>query len=243
MSDPLRTPVESEWSVCKRVNVCRAVRLSPAAISLFRKAKVAQDDFQYVRMTDAAFEGVGVSVSVGTGPGVAAGQSAARHSRRLSAAMDREPGFHPPVIDGGGGSGGDGSGPPADQRAARRAALIRDIDERLDSNYTSVNLRRLFRAFDTDHDNVIKHTELQQGLLALGMVEASHPSVVNRLLAEMDVSKTGEISELEFIEYFKRIRRSEIRERLHKYAAKNDVRVTAVDYGGCGVACRDGDVG
>ncbi len=53
------------------------------------------------------------------------------------------------------------------QQAARRKFRLRDIDaSALADGFSPAVLRRIFRAFDVNHDERITHRELQDGLLA-----------------------------------------------------------------------------
>lgn len=53
------------------------------------------------------------------------------------------------------------------QQAERRSALLKEINSTsLSSGFNPMTLRRIFRAFDINHDGSIGHKELQEGLVA-----------------------------------------------------------------------------
>ena len=47
-------------------------------------------------------------------------------------------------------------------------------------NFSTSEIRKLFRSFDIDNDHVLQHKEFQQGMLMMGLHKAADPYVANQ---------------------------------------------------------------
>ena len=125
--------------------------------------------------------------------------------------------------------------PTADDAASPNLATGDRRDVQLssfasDAQFTSANLRRLFRLMDRDNDTRLSHAEVLHGLKAMGMVSGTDSAAVSALLSEMDTDHTGSISEREFISFFQRAKARGVRDRLARHQ-HTDVAVQVTTYG------------
>jgi hypothetical protein len=91
----------------------------------------------------------------------------------------------------------------------------------MESSFSAFNLRRLFRALDTDNNRLISHEELSTALQAMRLIRTGEEVIVAHLVAEMDSNRSGMIKEEEFLSVFRGLTPAglaqwldEIRERL-----------------------------
>lgn len=75
--------------------------------------------------------------------------------------------------------------------------------------FSRKNLRRLFRAIDTNQDQIIDVDELHVALYHMGL-EVSDRLATAQLLREMDASRGQGVTEPEFLEFFGRTSREQL---------------------------------
>ncbi|CAM9347596.1 unnamed protein product, partial [Ectocarpus fasciculatus] len=108
----------------------------------------------------------------------------------------------------------------------KRENKLRAMKER---QFDEKSLHQLFRLFDRDNDRRLTLADFQAGLVAMGYEEAKDMTLVDRIVKEIDMDRSGDITEDEFVEYFTRRRLEDLEQRLTE-ASKEDtlstVRVT-----------------
>jgi len=92
------------------------------------------------------------------------------------------------------------------------------------------NLHRLFRLLDSNNDHQLGMAEFQNGLITMGFRMAEDSAVVTRLIAAIDREHTGKINEKDFIEYFWKLKKSDLEDRLKSWQDANRAEVEVVSY-------------
>ena len=95
----------------------------------------------------------------------------------------------------------------------RRERRLRGMKERQYDFYT---LHQLFRLFDRDKDRRLSVSDFQTGLVAMGYSEARDNVVVDRILKEIDLDRSGDITEEEFVHYFMQRRLEDLENKLNE---------------------------
>jgi len=98
-------------------------------------------------------------------------------------------------------------------------------------NFSTAEIRKLFRSFDRDNDHVLQHKEFQQGMLMMGLEKANDPYAFSKIIEEVDVDQTGLIDEEEFTNFFRKHKFDEIEERLEQHANLASTTITVTEYG------------
>lgn len=109
----------------------------------------------------------------------------------------------------------------------RQAATM---DRAMESCFSAFNLRRLFRALDTDNNRVISQGELFTALKAMGMIRDGEEAIVAHLVADMDRNRSGVVKEEEFLSVFRGLTPL----GLSKWLDEIRARVSATDSPGAG---------
>ena len=94
-------------------------------------------------------------------------------------------------------------------------------------------LRRLFRLVDSDHNQRLSHAEFRRALVELGFESALDSTTFSRLLQEIDLDRSGQVTEAEFISYFQLKRRIDLERMLAASSSKDGasaVEITIVQY-------------
>ena len=60
-----------------------------------------------------------------------------------------------------------------------------------DWNFTTTEIRKLFRSFDTNNDHSLQHSEFQHGMTLMGLQAASDPYAFSRIVEEVDQDQVG----------------------------------------------------
>lgn len=98
-------------------------------------------------------------------------------------------------------------------------------------NFSTAEIRKLFRSFDRNNDLCLEHREFQQGMLMMGLNAASDPYAFSKIIEEVDVDKTGLIDEEEFTTFFRRYKFQEIEKKLEARQSIDDTTIYVTNYG------------
>jgi len=116
----------------------------------------------------------------------------------------------------------------------RKGLLARELGQKMqmgDWNFTTTEIRKLFRSFDTNNDHTLQHAEFQHGMTLMGLEAARDPYAFSRIVEEVDEDQTGEIDEEEFTRFFRKHKYLEIQQRLEHAQSKSTCTITVVEYG------------
>lgn len=111
----------------------------------------------------------------------------------------------------------------------RRENKLRAMKEQ---QYDETTLHQLFRLFDRDNDHRLSVTDFQTGLVALGYPEAKDMTLVDRIVMEIDMDRSGDITEAEFVAYFKKRRLEDLELQLNEASKESTISTVRVtEYG------------
>jgi hypothetical protein len=109
----------------------------------------------------------------------------------------------------------------------RRENRLRGMKER---QFDEATLHQLFRLFDTDNDHRLTVVDFQTGLVAMGYAEAKDVEVVDVIVQEIDLDRSGNITEAEFVQYFLQRRMEDLELKLSEASREGSSSTVQVIY-------------